>query len=68
MVGVYSFSRKNEYIILKDYHLKNMSQNQKTVETYKNIMEKLINEIKDDFINEGCSEETLKDLKAVSIL
>ena len=45
-----------------------MSQNQKTVETYKNIMEKLINEIKDDFINEGCNEETLKELKAVSNL
>ena len=47
-----------------------MSQNprQKTEHIYKTIMDKLITEIKEDVLNEGCNEDLLKDLKSVSIL
>ena len=46
-----------------------MSQNpkQRTENIYRTIMEKLINEIKEDVLNEGCNEDLLKDLKSVSI-
>ena len=40
--------------------------NQKTEQIYKNIMERLILEIKEDALNEGCSEDMLKQLKYVS--
>ena len=47
-----------------------MSQSQdiskKTRDIYKNIIEKLINEIKEAATNEGCNEDTLKELKSVS--
>ena len=39
--------------------------NQKTEQIYKNIMERLILEIKEDALNEGCSEDMLKQLKSV---
>ena len=46
-----------------------MSQtNQKTEQIYKNIMERLIIEIKEDALNEGCNEDMLKELKNVSLL
>lgn len=45
-----------------------MSLNQKTESVYKAIMEKLINEIKDEALTEGCSEDLVKELKLVSIL
>ena len=46
-----------------------MSQiNQKTEQIYKNIIERLINEIKEDALNEGCNEDMLKELKTVSLL
>jgi hypothetical protein len=46
-----------------------MSQiNQKTEQIYKNIMERLIIEIKEDALNEGCNEDMLKELKGVSII
>ena len=37
----------------------------KTQEIYKNIMDKLMTEIKGAAINEGCSEDTLKELRWV---
>ena len=45
-----------------------MSQNPnpKTENIYKNIMERLITEIKDEALNEGCNEDMLKELKNVS--
>ena len=45
-----------------------MSLNQKTESVYKAIMEKLINEIKDEALTEGCSEDLVKELKLVRIL
>ena len=39
----------------------------KTETIYKTIIDRLITEIKDEFIKEGCSEETLKELRTVSI-
>jgi len=44
-----------------------MAINNKTEIIYKNIMDRLISEIKDDFISVGCNEETLKELKNVRI-
>ena len=46
-----------------------MSQNQrqKTEHIYKIIMDRLLTEIKEDVLNEGCNEDLLKDLKSVSI-
>jgi hypothetical protein len=46
-----------------------MSQgpNQKTETIYRTIMERLITEIKEDVLNEGCNEDMLKELKSVSI-
>lgn len=40
----------------------------KTEEFYKEIMDKLINEMKTAFTNEGYDEETLKLLRTVSLL
>jgi hypothetical protein len=37
----------------------------KTQQTYKNIIDKLIKEIKEAATSEGCSEDTLKELKYV---
>lgn len=45
-----------------------MSHNQKTESVYKAIMEKLINEIKEEALTEGCSEDLVKELKFVRIL
>lgn len=45
-----------------------MNLNQKTESIYKSIMDKLINEIKDEVLGEGCSEDLVKELKLVSIL
>ncbi len=47
-----------------------MSQNPnpKTENIYKNIMERLINEIKDEALTEGCNEDMLKELKNVSTI
>lgn len=39
----------------------------KTETIYKTIIDRLITDIKDEFIKEGCSEETLKELRTVSI-
>jgi hypothetical protein len=39
----------------------------RTRDIYKNIIDKLINEIKEAAANEGCSEDTLKELKSVRI-
>jgi len=45
-----------------------MSQNnQKTEMIYKTIMERLITEMKDEVLSEGCSEDMLKELKTVSL-
>ncbi len=41
--------------------------NPKTENIYKNIMERLINEIKEEALTEGCNEDMLKELKNVSI-
>ena len=46
----------------------NNQQISKTEDIYKTIMERLITEIKDDVLREGCNEEILKDLKAVSLI
>ena len=44
-----------------------MSQNQSPTENiYKKIMDRLITEIKDEALNEGCNEDMLKELKNVS--
>ena len=40
----------------------------KTENIYKTIMDRLITEIKNDVLIEGCNEEILKDLKAVSLI
>jgi hypothetical protein len=40
---------------------------QRTEHIYKTIMDRLITEIKEDVLNEGCNEDLLKDLKSVSI-
>ena len=37
----------------------------KTKTTYQNIIDRLIKEIKEAAISEGCSEDTLKELKTV---
>ncbi len=39
----------------------------KTQQTYINIMDKLIKEIKEAATNEGCNEDALKELRYVSI-
>ena len=39
----------------------------KTETIYKTIMERLIQEMKDDVMSEGCGEEVLKQLKTVSL-
>ena len=39
---------------------------QKTESIYRSVMERLFSEVKNDFIDEGCSEETLKEFKSVS--
>ena len=44
-----------------------MYENQKTENKYKTIIERVITEIKPEFIKEECSEEALKELKRVSI-
>ena len=52
---------------LNNYILK-MSHNNistKTKNTYQNIIDRLIKEIKEAAISEGCSEDTLKELKTV---
>lgn len=38
---------------------------QKTEEFYKDFINKLINEVKNDFINEGYDEEAVKQVKLV---
>jgi hypothetical protein len=40
---------------------------QKTENVYRTVMERLFTEVKNDFIDEGCHEETLKEFKSVSI-
>ena len=42
------------------------SQTAKTESTYKTIIERLISEIKEEALNEGCNEDMLKELKIVS--
>jgi hypothetical protein len=44
------------------------SYNQKTEQIYRTIMDRLITEIKDEVLSEGCNEDMLKYLKSVSIL
>jgi hypothetical protein len=44
-----------------------MYESQKTENKYKTIIERVISEIKEEFIQDGCSEETLKELRRVSI-
>jgi hypothetical protein len=46
-----------------------MSQNPnpKTECIYKTIMDRLISEIKEEALNEGCNEDMLKELKNVTI-
>jgi hypothetical protein len=39
----------------------------KTENIYRTIMERLITEMKDDLLSEGCNEEVLKQLKTVSL-
>ena len=39
----------------------------KTETIYKTIMERLITEMKDDMMSEGCGEEIIKQLKTVSL-
>ena len=48
---------------MKNFHI-SFSCN-KTKTTYQNIIDRLIKEIKEAAISEGCSEDTLKELKAV---
>jgi hypothetical protein len=43
------------------------SQTAKTESTYKTIIERLISEIKEEALNEGCNEDMLKELKIVTI-
>jgi len=40
---------------------------QKTENVYRTVMERLFTEVKNDFIDEGCHEETLKEFRSVSI-
>ena len=40
--------------------------NQKTENVYRTVMDRLFAEVKNDFIDEGCNEETLKEFKSVS--
>lgn len=51
----------NNYILKMSHN--NISTKTKT--TYQNIIDRLIKEIKEAAISEGCSEDTLKELKAV---
>ena len=51
----------NNYILKMSHN--NIST--KTKNTYQNIIDRLIKEIKEAAISEGCSEDTLKELKAV---
>ena len=44
------------------------TQTSKTENIYKTIMDRLINEIKDDVLSEECNEEVLKELRAVSLI
>ena len=44
------------------------SQTAKTENVYKTIIERLISEIKEEALNEGCNEDMLKELKIISIL
>ena len=44
-----------------------MSNSQKTENTYKTIIDRLITEIKGEVINEGCNEDMLKELKNVRL-
>ena len=45
-----------------------MNQSQKTENIYKTIMDRLINEIRDEVLSEGCNEDVLKELRYVSII
>ena len=38
----------------------------KTENIYRIVMDRLFTEVKNDFIDEGCNEETLKEFRSVS--
>jgi len=48
--------------------MSSQNQSQKTESIYRKIIDRLVNEIKDEVIGEGGSEDLLKELKTVSIL
>ncbi len=41
------------------------NESKRTEDKYNTIIDRVITEIKDEFIKEGCSEEILKELKRV---